>query len=151
MRPAPPTPPPPEPAADAPKMPAREVQLWLLRALGSEPRLVQEVQSAAEAAGIPPNVLKRASQSLPIVRRPRELRGPWTWRLPASDEMVPVRYHCPFGDCSVRREGWMAFERSACLFTVGLLDYRVKGRLLRVRPSGGEDELLPPHVDLEED
>ncbi len=118
-----------------------EVVSWLLFYLESGPRLVREVKKTAAERGIPPTWLRRATDVLPIIRRPRELRGPWIWKLPDDSELVLVRYRCPMAECSRSFEGWMEFGPSRRLFSAGLIRYLTRGRAPGVRPNKDKDEL----------
>lgn len=116
---------------------------WLLDYLEEEsPRLVHDIRSGARIQQIPPALLRRASQALPILRRPRELRGPWTWRLPEPDELVRVSYECPVANCRKVFEGWMQFRISRLLFAAGLIQYLTRGTAVRTRPPDGETIFL---------
>lgn len=115
---------------------------WLLRELDGGPRLVTEVRRGAEKRGISQKLLLRAAQNLPIIRRPRELRGPWIWRLPGPDELVWVRYDCPLAGCSKSLEGWMEFGKSRRLFALGIVRYLVRARVWRIRPGEERSERL---------
>ncbi len=114
---------------------------WLLEFL-DRPRLVQEVREAAKKKHIPAALLRRASQGVPIIRRPRELRGPWTWRLPRPEELVRVSYTCPVKDCGKEYEGWMEFGLSRLLFEAGLVRYLTRGTAVRTQPPEGRSIFL---------
>lgn len=118
-----------------------DVVSWLLFYLESGPRLAREVKKSAADRGIPATLLRRAADVLPIIRRPRELRGPWIWKLPDSSELVLVRYECPVVECSRRIEGWMEFGLSRRLFSAGVIRYLTRGRVRSVRPNRDKDEL----------
>ena len=120
----------------------QEVSNWLLRTLDAGPCLATEIRKCAEKQGISQKLLLRAAQNLPIIRRPRELRGPWVWRLPGPDELVWVRYECPLARCSKSLEGWMEFEKSRLLFSLGMVRYLVRGRVWRTRPGEERSERL---------
>ncbi len=115
---------------------------WLMEYLEAAPRLVREVREEAGKKKIPPALLRRAAQALPIVRRPRELRGPWTWRLPELDELVRVEYSCPITNCKKVAEGWMEFKMSRYLFSAGLIRYLTRGTARRTRPPDAESTFL---------
>lgn len=119
-----------------------DVVSWLLFYLESGPRLAREVKKSAADRGIPATVLRRAADVLPIIRRPRELRGPWIWKLPDSSELVLVRYECPVVECSRRFEGWMEYGLSRRLFSAGVIRYLTRGRVRSVRPNRDKDALL---------
>ena len=76
-------------------------------------------------------MLRRAAQSLPILRRPREIRG----QLPEPDELVRVRYECPVKDCGKVKEAWMEYRMSRVLFDAGLVRHLTKGTAVRTRPG----------------
>ncbi len=122
----------------------RQAACWLLEYLESatSPPLVRDIQAVAKDNDIPAGVLRVASQELPIIRQPRELRGPWTWRLPQPEELVQVRFYCPIEDCQKVSEGWMEFRLSRILFTAGLVHYLTRGRLRRVQRPGGHSIFL---------
>ena len=120
----------------------RTAQHWLLERLSTEPRLMKELVAEAGQDGVAEKYLKKASRRLPVLRRPRELRGPWVWRFPDDDEQVLVQYRCPLQDCPPFREGWMPFGRSRALFRAGLVTYQIRGRLRRSRPAETEGHLL---------
>ncbi len=111
---------------------------WLLKSLEKSPRLVRDVRAEARTRQIPPALLRRAAQTLPIIRRPRELRGPWTWRLPEADELVRVSYECPVSNCHRVSEGWMQFSLSRLLFAAGLVRYLTRGTARRTQPPDGQ-------------
>ncbi len=126
----------------------REAVQWLLGLLDRDaPRLVQEVREAAKEERIGPALLRRASQAAPIIRKPREIRGPWTWRLPEPDELVRVLYICPVTDCGKVREGWMEYRLSRPLFDVGLIRYLTRGTAQRTRPPEGSSIFLRSERD----
>ncbi len=112
----------------------RSAVLWLLELLENHPRLVQEVRDAAKEKHISAALLRRASQAVPIIRKPRELRGPWTWRLPGPEELVRVAYTCPVKNCGKEYEGWMEFGMSRSLFEAGLVRYLTRGTAVRTKP-----------------
>ena len=122
----------------------REAALWLLDRLGTEPRLMKELVVEAEKAGFSEKDFLRGARNLPILRRPRELRGPWVWSLPREDEQVLVSFNCPLSHCpsSAAREGWLELGESRLLFKVGLLRYRIRGRMRIRRPAESEEHLL---------
>ncbi len=61
-------------------------------ALAGGPRLVEEVQKEATAAGIRAHTLRRARERLHIQkRRTVEPRGPFEWFLPASTEEKEIK------------------------------------------------------------
>jgi len=120
----------------------QEVTNWLLQALDSGPCLATEIRTCAEKQGISQKLLLRAARNLPIIRRPRELRGPWVWRLPGPDELVWVRYECPLAGCSKSLEGWMEFGKSRPLFSLGMVRYLVRGRVWRAQPGEERSERL---------
>ncbi len=120
-----------------------EAVRWLLGFLDhTTPRLVHEVREAAKQERIRPALLRRAAQAAPILRRPRELRGPWTWRLPQPEDLVRVRYTCPVADCGKVREGWMEFGISQPLFDVGLVRYLTRGTAQRSRSPESDSGFL---------
>lgn len=102
---------------------------------------MKEVIDSAAREGFKRELTQKAARTLPILRRPRELRGPWEWSLPNEDQQVPVLYRCPLAECPIRREGWMPFGLSRQLFAVGLVRYQIRGRLRHAR-SGEESEGL---------
>ncbi len=116
--------------------------MWLMEYLEEAPRLVQEVRKVAAEKQISPALLRRAAQALPIVRRPRELRGPWTWRLPGLDELVRVSYSCPVANCKKVAEGWMEFRISRILFSAGLVRYLTRGTARRTQRPEAESTFL---------
>ena len=120
----------------------RATVTWLMEFLESSPRLVQEVREEAGKRRISPALLRRAAQALPIVRRPRELRGPWTWRLPEADELVRVEYSCPIANCKKVAEGWMEFRMSRVLFSAGLVRYLTRGTARRTQPPEATSTFL---------
>ena len=116
---------------------------WLLEFLDhAPPRLVREVRDAAKRERISPALLRRASQAAPIIRTPREFRGPWTWRLPEPDELVRVRYTCPVANCGKVSEGWMEYGISRWLFKAGLVRYLTQGTAVRKQPPDGRSIFL---------
>ncbi len=121
----------------------RAAAFWLLDHLTPEPRLMTEVAAAAQMEGLSRKIVQKAARTLPVLRRPRELRGPWVWSFPRDDEQVLVSYRCPLAECPVRREGWMPFGLSRPLFACGLVRYLIRGRLRRTR-SGAETDYLRP-------
>ncbi len=117
--------------------------LWLLDVLDdTEPHLVSQVQEVAKLKRIRPALLRRAARAMPIIKKPRELRGPWTWRLPKPDELVRVRYTCPITECSKVSEGWMVFRISRLLFAAGLVRYLTRGTTRLTQPPDGETIFL---------
>ncbi len=123
---------------------------WLLDLLAESPRLVRDVRAEAKMQQIPPALLRRAAQALPIVRRPRELRGPWMWMLPEPEELVRVQYECPVTNCHKVSEGWMQFRMSRLLFAAGLLRYLTRGTARRTQPPDGETFFLRLDVEASE-
>ncbi len=115
---------------------------WLLEYLEKSPRLVRDVRAEAKTRQISPALLRRVAQSLPIIRRPRELRGPWMWMLPEADELVRVSYECPVSNCHKVSEGWMEFRLSRLLFAAGLLRYLTRGTARRTQPPDGDTIFL---------
>ncbi len=117
--------------------------LWLLGFLDrTPPPLVREVQDAAKRQRMPPALLRRAAEGIPILRKPRELRGPWTWRLPEPGELVRVRFTCPVAECDRVSEGWMEFGISRTLFEAGLVRYLTRGTARRTQPPEGSSIFL---------
>ena len=100
------------------------VCLWLIEFLDtSPPRLIRDVKREADVHGIPPQLLNSAAKALPLIRRPKVVRGPWTWQLPQPAELVRVCYFCPVIGCGKTSEGWMEFRLSRILFSAGLVRY----------------------------
>ena len=117
---------------------------WLMSYLESShtPCLVRDVQREAKKEGMSPALLRKAAQALPIIRRPRELRGPWAWKLPEPEELVRVRYQCPLVACGKESEGWMEFRLSRILFSAGLIRYLTRGTARRTQPPDGSTIFL---------
>ncbi len=115
--------------------------LWLLE-YPEAPRLVRDVRAEAQTRQIPPALLRRAAQALPIIKRPRELRGAWMWMLPEPEELVRVRYECPIRNCRKVSEGWMEFRISRHLFRAGLIRYLTRGTARRTQPPDGDSIFL---------
>lgn len=69
---------------------------WLEAYLSDGPKLAEEVFSAARAAGMDENRLKRAKSALGINGRPDGFGKPWVWRLPTEEELLePARNSWP--------------------------------------------------------
>ena len=108
------------------------VCLWLIEFLDtSPPRLIRDVKREADVHGIPPQLLNSAAKALPLIRRPKVVRGPWTWQLPQPAELVRVCYFCPVIGCGKTSEGWMEFRLSRILFSAGLIRYVTSGTARR--------------------
>ncbi len=122
-----------------------EATLWLLGRLDRGPCIKAEIEKEAEKEGISPALLKRASQALPILRRPRELHGPWEWRLPGPGDLVQARYECPVDHCDQKYDGWIEFGLSRALFSVRLIQYLIRGRLRRSKSADDKVDRLPLH------
>ena len=119
-----------------------EAEKWLMWCLRGAPKLVNEIREVAKEKRMRAADLRRAAQSLPIIRKPRELRGPWVWRLPEHDQLVRVAYTCPGSSCGREIEGWMEFGWSQTLFHAGLIRYLTKGTALRIRPADSESAFI---------
>ncbi len=132
------------PSLPDPEYSLHTAALWLMEYLESSktPCLVREVQLASKRIDMAPALLHRAAAEVPLLRRPREMRGPWVWALPDPEELVRVRYRCPIVDCGKTCEGWMQFRLSRILFPSGLIRYLTRGTSRRTQPPDGSSTFL---------
>lgn len=68
--------------ADGKRSAVGEAVAFLREFLAAGPRLMSEVEAAAERRGIMPRTLRRAAENLPVTRAKEGFSGRWRWGLP---------------------------------------------------------------------